>query len=137
MPGTRWQLPHHAGRGQPAADTVADDDADPAVRQFGDVVPVATDLQRRGGGLIADREPRRQPATPEQGVLQGQRDLTLLIEQVHPVQRLIQATAEQREQGPVFQAERRASVQLDPQRGHVPGVLDGGAGPSPLASGRR
>ena len=73
-PGRAAQLAHHGGRGQPAADDVADDHAVAAVGQVDDVVPVAADLQRPGGRLVADRELGGQGGRPEDGALQRDGD---------------------------------------------------------------
>ena len=50
------QLAHDRGRGQTAADDVADDHPVAAVGQVDDVVPVAADLEGAGGGLVVDGE---------------------------------------------------------------------------------
>ena len=74
------------------ADAVADDQRDAAVVEVDDVIPVAADLKRAGGGLVAHREPAGQLGGPEYRVLQRQRRFPLLVELVHPLQTLAEPT---------------------------------------------
>ena len=118
-------------------DTIADHDADPPVGQLNDVVPVAADLERAGGGFVTDGEPRGQPGRAEDRALQRERRLALLIDLVGAVQRLAEIAADQAEQGPVLGGEHAAGVELDPDRQGARRMLEPDAGPSWLARRRR
>ena len=89
--------------------------ADPAVVEVDDVVPVAADLQRAAGRVVAHREPAGQPRA-EHGVLQRQRRLPLLVELVHPLQALAEAAGQHRQQGVVLRRERPLLGQFDAAR---------------------
>ena len=60
-------------------DAVTDHEADPAVRQFHHVVPVAADLQRRRGRLVPGREAGRQLGRAEERALHRDHGRALLV----------------------------------------------------------
>ena len=59
-PARAAQLAHDGRGSQTMTDAVPHDQADPAVVEVDDVVPVASHLQRAGGGLVSDGETTRQ-----------------------------------------------------------------------------
>ena len=122
-PAGAAQLTHDGRRGQAVADAVADDQRDAAVVEVDDVVPVAADLQRAGGRLVAHRESAGQTRGPEDRVLQRQRGFPLLVELMHPLQTLTEATGQHREQRVVFGGERSSLGQLDVHHEHAPWML--------------
>lgn len=105
------------------ADAVANNQRDAPVLEVDDVVPIAAHLQRPCGGLIAHRESAGQIGRAEDRVLQGQSGFALLVDLVHPLQTLAEATGQHGEQGLVLQGERALLGQVDPDDEHALGVL--------------
>ncbi len=122
-PAGASQLSHDRRRSQAVADTVADDQRDAAVVEVDDVVPVAADLERTGGRLVAHRESAGQTGGTEDRVLQRQRRFPLLVELMHPLQSLAEAAGQHREQRVVFGGERSSLCQLDVHHEHAPWML--------------
>ena len=131
-PAGAAQLAHHGGGGQAVADTVADDQRDAPVVEVDDVVPVAADLQRAAGRVVAHREAAGQRRRAEHRVLQRQRGFALLVELVDALQALTEATGQHREQGVVLGGERPLLGQLDPDDQHSAGMLQRDARPARL-----
>ena len=127
-PAGTAQLPHHRGCGQAPADAVTDDDADPAVGQGHRVVPVAADLQGAGRRLVPYGEAVGQLGRAEDGPLQRDRHLTLLVGGVRPVQRLPECAAQEQQQHLVLGAETPRRVEFEPDHQRTLRRVDSGAG---------
>lgn len=106
-------------------DTVADQQRDAPVVQVGDVVPVTPNLQRTGGRLVAHRKTVRQIRRAQDGMLQGQGGLTLLVDLINPLQALAEPGRQHGEQGLVLEGEGPSFGQIDPHDEHALGMLQG------------
>jgi hypothetical protein len=85
---------------------VADHDRVPALGQSDDVVPVAADFQGDPGRLVPHGQASGQICRPEDGTLQGERYLALLLVRPGTGERPLQVRGQLSEQGAVKGGER-------------------------------
>ena len=106
------------------SDAVADNQPDTPVSQIDHVVPVAAHLKWPAGGLIAHCESLREISRPQDRVLERQCRFTLLVDLMHPVQGLPEATSLHGQQSLIFEGERALLGEVNPHDEHTIRMLE-------------